>query len=120
MISLSRDKLISLALFLCTASLFGLTCFNGFVNIDDPQYVTLNAMVVNGLSKASTAWAWTTFYAANWHPLTWLSLQLDWQLFGAAAWGFHLTNALLHAASTVLLFWTLRIMTAQAWRSAIV
>ena len=45
-------------------------------------------------------WAFTTPHAANWHPLTWLSLQLDATLFGSdSAWGYHLTNLLLHAAN---------------------
>ncbi len=45
----------------------------------------------------------------NWHPLTWLSLMLDSQFYGTArAGGFHLTNVLLHAANSVLLYLVLR------------
>src|SRR5205807_980826 len=57
---------------------------------------------------------------ANWHPFTWLSLQLDAQLFGPTPFWFHLTNVLLHAASTLLLFWFLRNMTGAIWQSSIV
>jgi hypothetical protein len=52
---------------------------NGFVNYDDGIYVTDNPNVKEGLTGENIRWAWTTFYAANWHPLTWLSLQSDAQ-----------------------------------------
>ncbi len=65
-------------------------------------------------------WAFQTGYAANWHPLTWLSLMLDAQLFGTGAAGPHLTNVLLHAANTVLLFLLLSRLTGAHWRSALV
>jgi len=58
-----------------------------------------------GLTPDGVAWAFTTFEAANWHPLTWISLELDSTLFGGQkAFGFHLTNVLLHTANTVILF----------------
>jgi Flp pilus assembly protein TadD len=65
-------------------------------------------------------WAFTTDYAANWHPLTWVSHMLDVQLFGVNARGHHLTSLLLHLASTVLLFLVLTTMTGAAGRSALV
>jgi Tfp pilus assembly protein PilF len=90
------------------------------VNYDDPQTVEKNLQVTTGLSSANAAWAFTTFHSYNWHPLTWLSLQLDAQLFGPGPSGFHLTNVVLHAASTVLLFLALRLMTGAIWRSSLV
>ena len=65
-------------------------------------------------------WACTTFQQANWHPLTWLSLMLDAQLFGLRAGGFHLTNLLLHLANTLLLFRWLRLATGALWPPALV
>jgi tetratricopeptide (TPR) repeat protein len=62
----------------------------------------------------------TSIEQANWHPLTWLSHMLDWQLFGSWAGGHHLTSALLHTAGTVLLFWLLKRMTGAPWPSAAV
>ncbi len=93
-----------------------------FVNYDDPDYVTDNPHVLEGLSAAGTRWAFTTFSASNWHPLTWLSLQLDATLWkGPDARpdprGFHLTNVLLHAANAALLFLALRALTGAFWRS---
>jgi protein O-mannosyl-transferase len=115
-----RDILLSLILFASTLIVFGQTCWNDFTNWDDPHYVVENGKVMSGLSLANARWAFTTFYATNWHPLTWLSLQLDAQLFGTGPGGFHLTNVLLHAVNAVLLYWVLRQMTGEIWRSGFV
>jgi tetratricopeptide (TPR) repeat protein len=103
-----------------TLAALGRVCGNDFVNYDDTDYVTDNRQVQAGLTAPSIAWAFTTTHAANWHPLTWLSLQLDHQLYGLAPWGYHLTNLLLHLANTLLLFVALRRMTGAVWRSAMV
>jgi tetratricopeptide (TPR) repeat protein len=65
-------------------------------------------------------WAFTTFHAWNWHPLTWLSLQLDVSLWGSGPTGHHVMNLLLHMASAILLFAALRRMTGALWPSAVV
>jgi Tfp pilus assembly protein PilF len=103
-----------------TLAAFGRVCGNDFVNYDDRDYVTDNPHVQSGLTPASVAWAFTTTHAANWHPLTWLSLELDHQLFGMAPWGYHLTSLLLHTANALLLFLALERMTGAVWRSAMV
>src|SRR2546422_3203692 len=76
----------------------------GFVNSDDPPYVTKNPQVLAGLSTSGIAWALTTTTEVNWHPLTWLSLMLDATIGGADPRIFHATNLLLHSANTLLLF----------------
>ena len=91
-----------------------------FANYDDPKYVTENPNVQQGLTRESIRWAFTTKHASNWHPLTWLSLMLDWRLFGSNAGAFHLVNLLLHVANTVLLFIVLNRCTAAVWPSAFV
>ncbi|MFA5251539.1 MAG: hypothetical protein WC454_03010, partial [Phycisphaerae bacterium] len=53
-----------------------------FVKYDDDTYVTDNATIQSGLNLNSLRWAFTTGYASNWHPITWLSHTLDYQLFG--------------------------------------
>jgi tetratricopeptide (TPR) repeat protein len=97
-------------------------CFDHpFINLDDEGYVTRNAHVQAGLTADGVRWAFTTFEKANWHPLTWLSLQLDSTLYGGVkAGGFHLTNVLLHAANALLLFLVLARMTGSLGRSAVV
>jgi tetratricopeptide (TPR) repeat protein len=112
-----------LGLGLVGISLAGLggVCANGFVNFDDNEYVYDNEKVQAGLTAEGVGWAFTTFHSANWHPLTWISLQLDAQLYGVERpWGFHLTNLTLHVANTLLLFWVLKRMTAATMPSALV
>ena len=75
-----------------------------FVNYDDDVYVTENPQISHGLTWPGVAWAFTTDRGQLWVPVTWLSLMVDAQLFGQAAWGYHLTNLLLHAATSMGLF----------------
>lgn len=91
-----------------------------FVNLDDPDYVTQNRTVQGGLSWNGVRWAFTSFHAANWHPLTWLSHMADASLFGMDAGPQHLVSLGLHAASTLLLFQLLRELTGSFWRCAAV
>ncbi len=92
----------------------------GFINYDDTDYVYENPHVLNGLTGDGVIWAFTTSRTGYWHPLTWLSLMLDCQLFGANPGRIHLTNLLLHLANTLLLFAVLRKITGTLWRSAFV
>jgi tetratricopeptide (TPR) repeat protein len=89
----------------------------GFLNYDDPSYVTANIPVQNGLAWRSVRWAMTSTEAANWHPLAWLSHMLDVQLFGLNPAGHHWTSVLLHALNCVLLFVVLWKLTARMGRS---
>jgi Flp pilus assembly protein TadD len=91
-----------------------------FINYDDSVYVYENPHVLNGLTADAVWWAFTTGQASNWHPLTWLSLMLDCQLFGTAPGRMHLVNLFLHLANTLLLFTVLKKMTGALWPSAFV
>jgi Flp pilus assembly protein TadD len=91
-----------------------------FVGFDDLGYVKDNAHVLNGLTREGVVWAFTTTSQANWHPLTWLSLQLDAQLGGASPRVFHATNVVLHVVNALLLFYLFARMTGRVWRSALV
>jgi protein O-mannosyl-transferase len=93
---------------------------NAFISYDDRPYVTRNPHVRAGLTWEGLRWAWTTGHAANWHPLTWMSHQLDAQLWGDDPRGHHATSLLLHLASTVTLFLVLTRMTGATGRSAVV
>jgi Flp pilus assembly protein TadD len=92
----------------------------GFVSLDDPEYVTENLHVARGLTWQGARWALTSSYAANWHPVTWLSHMLDVQLYGMNAGPQHVTNLLLHILNTLLLFGLLYRMTEALGRSAFV
>ncbi len=91
-----------------------------FLTFDDDVYVTKNPHVQEGLTQKSIKWAFSTLYAGFWHPLTWLSFMLDYQLYGLDSGGFHVTNLLLHVASAVLLFLAFTQMTHSVWPSAFV
>jgi protein O-mannosyl-transferase len=77
---------------------------NQFVNYDDPTYVLENSHIQSGLSWNSLRWAFRSTDAANWHPLTWLSHALDYQLYGLHPAGHHLSSIALHACNVTLLF----------------
>jgi tetratricopeptide (TPR) repeat protein len=92
----------------------------GFLRFDDTQYVSENPYIVRGLNGQTIAWAFTSGYAANWHPLTWISHAIDVQLYGLNAGPHHATNVALHAANTILLFFLLARMTGAKLPSAMV
>lgn len=113
-------RLIALGLALITLLLYLPTRQHEFIRLDDADYVAANPMVQAGLSWPSVAWAFTTYHANNWHPLTWLSHMLDWQLFGANAGAHHLVNALLHSLNAALWFWFWQRATKSLWPAAVI
>jgi tetratricopeptide (TPR) repeat protein len=92
-----------------------------FVDLDDTGYVVENPHVTTGLTAENIAWAFTpTGYAANWHPLTWISHQIDASLFGVSAGPQHVVNLAWHVTNVLLLFALLRWLTGAVWPSAFV
>jgi tetratricopeptide (TPR) repeat protein len=120
--SYSQRTVLIVCFFLAVAAfmVFGRTPWYGFVNFDDGDYFSSNHHVKTGLTWDGVRWAFQTGYASNWHPLTWLSLMLDAQFFGTSPAGPHLTNVILHAVNTVLLFLLLKRLTGTLWPSAFV
>src|SRR5438094_3075929 len=114
------DRLILLGLTVMTFASYAQVIGHQFITLDDPTYIQGNSMVNRGLTRAGIAWAFTTFYAANWHPLTWISHMIDCQLFGTNAGRHLLVNALIHLANTLLVFWLLLRTTHARWLSALV
>jgi tetratricopeptide (TPR) repeat protein len=112
--------LIGLLLIVATLGVFWQVRSHDFLNYDDDVYVSENSQVQEGFTRKSVIWAFTSGYASNWHPLTWLSHMLDCQLFGLNPGGHHLTNLMLHLANTLLLFLLLNRMTSAPYRSALV
>ncbi len=113
-----RIWFIAAGLGLLTFLLFARAIGNSFVNYDDPDYVTANAQVQGGITGAGIRWALTAGVASNWHPLTWMSHQLDVTLFGLDPRGHHATSVLWHALNAALAFLALRRLTGSLWRSA--
>ena len=114
------DLLILVGLAVVTFGIYAQVIGHRFLTFDDNWYIEHNPMVNRGVTLAGLAWAFTTFYEGNWHPLTWIAHMIDSQLFGMFAGGHLLVNALIHAANTVLLFWFLLRTTRARWSSALV
>ena len=116
-VSSARPYLYSLLLVILTVALYYPVKSHPFVNYDDNVYVTENVHVQNGLTWDTVTWALVTYDAGNWHPVTWMSHALDFQMFEQDAGGHHQTSMLLHALNAVLLFWVLWRATGYAGRS---
>ena len=118
--AVSRRALICLALALMTIAAYWQVHTFDFVKYDDDRYVLQNPHVHTGLKPGNIVWAFKSMHASNWHPLTWLSLMLDAQLFGLNAGGYHVVNLLFHIFNTILIYMVLHAMTGASFRSAAV
>src|SRR6266481_3270222 len=115
-----RRLIFCLLLVLATLALYNSVTHAPFLNYDDAVYVTDNPQVRSGLSWNTFLWAFRTPDALDWHPITWLSYELDCQMFGLDPAGYHTVNVLFHAANAVLLFLILESATGLVWRSLMV
>jgi Flp pilus assembly protein TadD len=113
--------IVRMALVAATLAVYWPTFTFGYVDYDDGQYARDNPWVQQGLTFDGVAWAFGTFQASNWHPLTWLSLMLDVSVLGNNAPGHHIVNVALHTMNVLLLFTVLRQLagTGALWRSAL-
>src|SRR5271169_5865543 len=102
--SQQQRVVLALLLVLATLAVYFPVRHLPFINYDDDIYVTDNVHVQSGLDWDTVLWAFTTYAASNWHPLTWLSHALDFQLFHLDPVGPHVVNLLLHTVNVVLLF----------------
>ena len=105
-----------------------------FLSFDDETYVSGNEFVKTGINAANVRAAFAfDGYSGNWHPVTWLSLMLDSEIYGSwtgtpsdsrvfpsNAGGYHLTNLLLHVANTLLVFVFAKWLTGSVWRGGFI
>jgi tetratricopeptide (TPR) repeat protein len=91
---------------------------HSFIGFDDNEFVYENRYVVPGFTLSGVWWALSAGTFGEWSPLATFSHMLDCQLYGVNPAGHYLTNLLLHAVSSVLLFLVLRRMTGDLWPSA--
>lgn len=116
-----KSKLpVIIAIIAACLIIYSQTIYFDFINIDDRAYIYENRALLNGFNWKTVSWAFTAFYSANWHPLTWLSHFLDFALFGLNAGGHHATNVVFHTTNAILAFVVFRKMTGDFWKSAIV
>jgi len=111
-----RKPLILFFLTAVTVALFWPVIKCDFVNYDDDIYITDNKHIT-AITWQNIKWAFTSGYASNWHPLTWLSHMLDFHLYGLDPAGHHVTNIILHTANTLLLFILLNLAAKKLWLS---
>src|SRR5437870_3251539 len=100
---------------LATFAAFLPTLQNQFVNWDDPRNFLENPHY-RGLGWTQLHWMWTT-HLGHYIPLTWMTLGLDYLLWGMNPVGYHLTSLLLHAANAVVSFFVVRRLLTQALSS---
>jgi len=122
--------LVAIGLAAVTLAIYGQTLQFQFVSWDDPDYIYENSHIAQGVTMASVKWAFSSGYAGNWHPLTWISHMVDVELFGLerggdgnllqGPGGHHLVSVLLHLANSLLLLCLLTRMTGAFWPSALV
>lgn len=115
-----RKYIVILLLIIVTAAVYWQVRDHDFVYYDDQEYIFENRHVQDGLTMKGVRWAFTSTYASNWHPLTWLSHMADRQFFGPSPVGTHLVNVFLHILNSVLLMVLLFRMTGAFWQSAFV
>lgn len=96
----------------------------GFTNWDDDINL-LNNPFYRGLGLRNLQWMFSTFLMGHYQPLAWLSLGVDYTVWGMAPFGYHLTAVLIHAANGVLLYHVLAALLrlggggANPWPAAI-
>jgi len=114
-----RDWWVIGSLLVLTLLVFGQVAGHSFLNYDDGQFIYENEAVKSGLNATSIGWALTSA-SIGWYPLTWISHELDVQLWGLKPAGHLMMQFLLRAAYAVVLFIALRRMTASTIRSGFV
>lgn len=144
---------LSLGLVVLITALYVQTAGHKFTVCDDNVYIYKNPQVIGGLTQHleqlknhflygkpeklsdmpgnAVVWAFADAHKGNWHPLTWISHMLDFQVFGTWqpenqryvkpwAGGHHLVSMAIHCVNAVLLFLALRLMTGTLWPSFVV
>jgi len=110
---------ISLFLIAATLVVYWEVQNHEFINYDDPPFITDNRLVQSALTLESIKSAFEPNWG-YWKPVAYLSLMLDYQIYGLDSGGFHRTNLLFHIANALLLFVLLRRITGATWQSGFV
>ena len=116
----NKDLLVVASLGLLVIIIYAQTTKFDFINLDDNLYVYANPVLQGGLNLDSLKWAFTSYWSANWHPLTWISHGLDISLFGMSPGSHHAVNVIFHLVNSILVFIVFRRMTGREWLSIVV
>jgi len=115
-----RDLLICISVSVVIFVVYWQVQHYDLISLDDIDYISGNPYVKAGLTWESLSWAMKDVHTGYWHPLTWVTHMLDYQLFGSRVGGHHWTNVIFHIANSVLLYVVLKRMSGSAWKSALV
>jgi protein O-mannosyl-transferase len=118
--SKQRNVVFCFLLAIATITLYIPVLGHAFLVLDDRDYVTANWHIHEGVSWNTLKWTFKSLSAANWHPLTWLSHALDYQLFALNPAGHHFDSVVVHALNAVLLFLLLLWLTRRTGPSLLV
>src|SRR5881409_3103620 len=104
--------LVPVLIALVTVAAFLPVLQNQFVSWDDDENFLDNPHY-RGLGWSPLRWMWTT-HQGHYIPLTWMTLGLDYLLWGMNPVGYHLMSLLLHAANAVAFFFVVRRILTRA------
>jgi tetratricopeptide (TPR) repeat protein len=96
-------SVLALGIALVVVAAFGPALQAGFLEWDDYENLAVNPHY-RGLGPRQLWWMLTSAWSGHWAPLTWLTLSLDWVLWGRDPFGYHLTSVVLHAATGAVMF----------------
>lgn len=111
------DGLFIFAIVLAIGAAFAPVVRNGFVDIDDPINLLENPHI-RRLGLQEIRWMFSSFLTGPYQPLAWISLALDYQLWGLDARGFHLTSVVWHVSTAVVWYFVSRRLLHAAIPSA--
>ncbi len=106
-ISLKKEWWVLLGIAAVTFASFLPALKNGFLDWDDSG-MFLENIEYRGLGWEQIRWMFTTFHYAHYHPITWLTLGLDYTLWGMNPFGYHFSSLIFHALNAVLFYLLLR------------
>lgn len=115
-----KNLIFCLFLSIVTIGIFWQIQDHEFIIFDDPGYIYENKHVIRGLTFEAVKWAFLESHAANWHPITWISHILDFEMYGLDPGGHHRTNLIFHTVNAILLFLVFLRMTGGFWQSAVI
>jgi len=98
-----RYVIICVILAVVTAVAFLPSLTNGFVNRDDPAYVTDN-LDIRGIGVGNLAWIFSSVYVNHYLPVTMLTYMAEYGLFGLDPRGYHAVSLLIHVINVLLVF----------------
>ncbi len=107
------------AIVLLTAIIYFRSVTNGLTNFDDDYYINKNPFL-RDFSLKGVAAIFSSFYSANYHPLTTLTYFFEFQVFDEQPMGYHVVNVLLHLACVFVVYKFIEKLSGKALVAAVV